>query len=133
MIIGIGVDQVSIKRIEEILQKHPDRFLKRLFTPQEIHYCESAPLHRAARYAKRFAAKEACVKAAGVGYRDGVSWQDMCVTSSDLGQPLVHLQGKLLGFLEDKAGNRPLKAHLSLTDTDQDATAFVIIETVPRP
>ncbi len=130
MIIGIGSDLIDIRRIERSLQNHGERFIKRLFTPEEIakaaRRADPVPT-----YAKRFAAKEACSKALGTGIQQGVFFRDMGVVNLPSGAPTMRLTGGALKRLE--AITPPgLTAHIHLTITDDAplAQAFVIIEAV---
>lgn len=84
---------VEISRIEQLLHRHGDRFIERVFTQHERLYCESAPKKRAERYAARFAAKEAALKALGTGWRDGIAWTDIEVTLAPSGRPGLLVTG----------------------------------------
>ncbi|MFE0013872.1 holo-ACP synthase [Mesorhizobium sp. NPDC059054] len=131
MIIGIGSDLIDIRRIEKSLERHGERFIRRVYTDVEQARSEGRRT-RAASYAKRFAAKEACAKALGTGIAQGVYWRDMGVANLPSGKPTmvltggaaVHL-GKLL-----PAGHQAL-VHLTITDDYPLAQAFVIIEALP--
>ncbi|HEY3951443.1 holo-ACP synthase [Phenylobacterium sp.] len=130
MILGIGSDLSDIRRIETSLERFGERFTNRVYT--EIERARSERKNdRAASYAKRFAAKEACAKALGTGIRRGVFWRDMGVVNLRSGQPTMALTG---GAAERLAEITPagMKAviHLSLTDDHPYAQAFVIIEAV---
>ena len=130
MIIGIGSDLSDIRRIENSLERFGERFTHRVFTEVERARSDRKP-DRAASYAKRFAAKEACAKALGTGIRRGVFWRDMGVVNMRSGQPTMALTG---GAAERLAalippGMKPV-IHLSLTDDHPYAQAFVIIEAV---
>ena len=132
MILGIGSDLSDIRRIEQSLERFGERFTRRVFTEIERVRSERKP-DRAASYAKRFAAKEACAKALGTGIRRGVYWRDMGVVNMRSGQPTMSLTG---GAAERLAalvptGMKPV-IHLSLTDDHPYAQAFVIIEAVPE-
>jgi holo-[acyl-carrier protein] synthase len=131
MIIGIGSDLSDIRRIEASLERFGQRFTHRCFTEIERARSERKP-DRAASYAKRFAAKEACAKALGTGMRRGVFWRDMGVVNMRSGQPTMALTGGAAARLAEiiPAGARPV-IHLSLTDDHPYAQAFVIIEAVP--
>ena len=133
MIIGIGSDLCNISRIEETLERFGDRFIQRCFTPIEQRKSEGRA-ERAASYAKRFAAKEACSKALGTGINHGVAWRDMGVVNLPSGKPTMHLTGKAA---ERLAGMTPkghdIVIHLSITDEAPTAMAFVIIEALPKP
>jgi holo-[acyl-carrier protein] synthase len=130
MIVGFGIDLCDIRRIEVILEKHGKRFVERCFT--EVERVKSdGRASRAASYAKRFAAKEACAKALGTGLTHGVFWRDMGVVNLPSGRPTLHLTGaaaaRLAGLLP--AGHMPV-IHLTLTDEYPLAQAQVIIEAV---
>ena len=131
MIIGIGSDLSDIRRVEKSLERFGERFTSRVFTDVERARSERKP-DRAASYAKRFAAKEACAKALGTGMRRGVFWRDMGVVNLRSGQPTMALTG---GALERLKAITPegmnVVIHLSLTDEHPYAQAFVIIEAVP--
>ncbi|MBL4886634.1 MAG: holo-ACP synthase, partial [Planctomycetaceae bacterium] len=100
MIIGIGSDLIDIRRIERTLEKFGDRFVNRVFTDVERQKSEKRKL-RAASYTKRFAAKEACSKALGTGFRKGVFWRDMGVVNLASGQPTMQLSGGALARLRE--------------------------------
>ena len=131
MIIGVGNDIVDIRRIESTIDRFGERFLNRIFT--EIERAKSDRRHaRVASYAKRFAAKEACSKALGTGFRKGVFWRDMGVVNEPSGRPTLHLSGGALQQLEliIPAGHEPV-IHLTITDDFPWAQAFVIISAEP--
>ncbi|MBA3810233.1 MAG: holo-ACP synthase [Caulobacteraceae bacterium] len=130
MILGIGSDLTDIRRIAKALERFGDRFSARVFTEVERARSERKP-DRAASYAKRFAAKEACAKALGTGMRRGVFWKDMGVVNARSGQPTLALTGGAAGRLAALAppGRRAV-IHLTLTDDYPYAQAFVIIEAV---
>jgi len=132
LIIGLGSDLSDIRRIEASLQRFGDRFVQRIYT--EIERTRSERKNdRAASYAKRFAAKEACAKALGTGMRRGVFWLDMGVVNLRSGQPTMALTGGALARLQEitPPGHRAA-IHLSLTDDHPYAQAFVIIEALPE-
>jgi holo-[acyl-carrier protein] synthase len=128
LIIGIGSDLTDIRRIEKTLSRFGDRFISRIFTEVERTRSERKQ-DRAASYAKRFAAKEACAKALGTGLKRGVFWRDMGVVNLRSGQPTMALTGGAAARLAEMlpAGMRGA-VHLSLTDDHPYAQAFVIIE-----
>ncbi|MEJ0013084.1 MAG: holo-ACP synthase [Bauldia sp.] len=131
MIIGIGNDTIDIRRVEKVLEKHGERFTHRIFTDIEVRKSERRRL-RAASYAKRFAAKEACSKALGTGMSGGVFWRDMGVVNLPSGKPTMALTGgaaKRLASLVP-TGHRP-EIHVTITDDFPLAQALVIIEAVP--
>ena len=133
MILGIGNDLIDIRRIEKTLERFGDRFLQRVFTDIERARSDGRA-GRAASYAKRFAAKEACAKALGTGLRRGVFWRDMGVINQRSGRPTMALTGGALARLQEitPAGMSP-QIDLSLTDEYPMAQAIVIISAVPRP
>ena len=128
MILGIGSDLCDIRRIEETLDRFGERFIARCFTDVEQRRSERRA-GRAASYAKRFAAKEACAKALGTGIRAGVFWRDMGVVNLPSGQPTMRLTG---GAAERLAKitppGREAFIHLTITDEEPIAQAFVVIE-----
>jgi holo-[acyl-carrier protein] synthase len=132
MIIGIGSDLCDIRRIEKSLARFGERFTHRVFTEGERSKSDRRAT-RAASYARRFAAKEACSKALGTGMRSGVFWRDMEVVNLPSGKPTIRLTG---GARERLAGMVPdgyeAVVHVSLTDDPPLAQAFVIIEAVRR-
>ena len=136
MIIGIGSDLSDIRRIEKTLERFGDRFTGRTFTAIERERSErkvNAQGGRAASYAKRFAAKEACAKALGTGVpRRGVHWADMGVINLRSGKPTMALTGgAALRLAEITPEGMVPVIHLSLTDDHPYAQAFVIIEALP--
>jgi holo-[acyl-carrier protein] synthase len=131
MILGIGSDLIDIRRVEKTLERHGERFKARVFTDIEQARSERRK-ERAASYAKRFAAKEACSKALGTGMSQGVFWRDMGVVNLPGGKPTMHLTGgaaKKLHSMLPK-GHRA-SVHLTITDDYPLAQAFVIIEAIP--
>ena len=132
MILGIGNDIIDIRRIEKTLARHPERFIARIFTDVEQAKSERRQA-RAASYAKRFAAKEACAKALGTGMAQGVFWRDMGVVNLPSGAPTMELSGgaavRLAGLLPP---GHVAAIHLTITDDYPLAQAFVVIEAVPR-
>lgn len=134
MILGIGSDMIDIRRIEKTLARFGDRFILRLYTDTEVARSERRPLQRAASYAKRFAAKEACSKALGTGMSRGVFWRDMGVANLPSGQPTIRLTGgaaRRLAELTPK-GMTP-HIHVTLTDDYPLALSFVIISAELEP
>lgn len=131
MILGIGNDIIDIRRIEKSLDRYGERFIERIFTDVEKQKSEGRRM-RAASYAKRFAAKEACSKALGTGMRAGVFWRDMGVVNLRGGQPTMALTGGALARLQKitPAGMSPV-IHLTITDDHPLAQAIVIISAVP--
>jgi holo-[acyl-carrier protein] synthase len=131
MILGIGSDLIDIRRIEKTIARFGDRFLERVFTPEERARSDRRA-NRIASYAKRYAAKEACSKALGTGFRRGVYWRDLGVVNLPGGRPTLVLTGGALERL--KAMTPPgLAARIDVTLTDEPpiAQALVIITAVP--
>jgi len=132
MILGIGSDLVDIRRIERTVERHGERFLRRIFTDTERARAERRA-NRVETYAKRFAAKEACAKALGTGFRRGVFWRDMGVVNLPSGRPTMRLTGGALRRLQEitPAG---CEARIDVTITDEGpmAQALVVISAVPR-
>lgn len=124
MIVGMGIDLTEVRRVETAIARHGRAFLNRVFTPDEIRYCDS---HRdpAERYAARFAAKEAAMKALGTGWRRGVRWVDIEVTHLPGGRPTLRLHGRTKE-LADKQGVRHIA--VSITHTSGFAMVQVIFE-----
>jgi holo-[acyl-carrier protein] synthase len=131
MIIGIGSDLIDIRRVEKSLERFGDRFTKRCFT--EIEQAKSdGRKNRAASYAKRFAAKEACSKALGTGLAQGVFWKDMGVVNLPGGKPTMRLTGGALERLKKLLPEgHEARIHITITDDFPLAQAFVIIEALP--
>jgi holo-[acyl-carrier protein] synthase len=132
MILGIGSDLVEIARIEQVIARHGERFLARIFTEAERARAERRA-NRAATYAKRFAAKEACAKALGTGLRNGVFWRDMGVVNLPSGRPTLKLSGGALARLQ-AITPKGYEAQIDLTITDEGpmAQAFVVISALRR-
>jgi holo-[acyl-carrier protein] synthase len=133
MIIGLGNDMVDIRRIEQTLERYGARFVARIFTDIEQKKSDRRA-QRAASYAKRFAAKEACSKALGTGFRRGVFWKDMGVVNEPSGRPTMQLSGGAKEQLEriTPAGHLA-RIQLTITDDYPYAQAIVIIEAVAAP
>ena len=135
MIIGVGSDLCDIRRIERVLERHGDRFLERVVTPAErARAARRTPKLQAGTLAKRFAAKEACAKALGTGFRQGVFHSDLGVVNLSSGQPIMRLTGAAAARL-DAITPPGQGAQLSLTLTDEYPYAFaqIIISAVPLP
>lgn len=124
MILGTGVDLAEVHRIQEAIARFGDRFVHRVFTPLEIAYVERKA-NRFERYAARFAAKEAGMKAIGTGWSRGVRWQDFEVANLPSGRPTLKLHGKA-GEIAEQLGVKNVS--LSLTHTQQMSLAYVILE-----
>ncbi len=134
MILGIGTDVVAPPRLLAAYGRHGEAFLRRLFAPDEITAITAAPARMAARMATRFAAKEACIKAMGAKIGRAGQWTDIAVISHPSGQPALHLSGAASAHL---ASLTPMgykaQLHLSLSDADDLAVAFVVISAVKEP
>ena len=131
MILGLGSDIIDIRRIEATIARFGDRFLNRVFTDAERQKSDRRR-ERAASYAKQFAAKEACSKALGTGFREGVFWRDMGVVNAASGRPTLVLTGGAAEQLKriTPAGYQP-RIDLTLTDDFPQAQAIVIITGIP--
>lgn len=124
VIVGLGTDIAEIDRIQAAIERYGRAFLERIFTPAEIAYCESFR-NRAERYAARFAAKEATMKALGTGWRRGVRWVDIEVVRQPSGRPTIELHGAARQHAERMGVSR---IHVSLTHSGNIAFAEVIFE-----
>jgi holo-[acyl-carrier protein] synthase len=124
MIIGIGIDIIEIARIEKAIARYGDRLLNRLFTPGEIAYCQRKR-NPAERFAARFAAKEATLKALGTGKSGGIRWRDVEILPSPGGKPRVNFYGRALERLTFIGGRR---AHVSISHGRDLAIAQVVLE-----
>ena len=132
MIIGIGNDLIDISRIQKVIDRFGERFISRIFTEQEQKKSERRHL-RVASYAKRFAAKEACSKALGTGFRKGVFWHDMGVVNLPSGKPTMKLTGGALRRLKEiTPEGQTAQIDLTITDELPMAEAMVIISSVPN-
>jgi holo-[acyl-carrier protein] synthase len=131
MILGIGTDLVDIRRIEQTIARHGERFINRIYTEVERARAERKQ-NRIDTYAKRFAAKEACAKALGTGFRQGVFFRDMGVVNLPSGKPTLRLTGGALARLQaiTPAGHAA-QIDLALTDEYPLAQAFVVISAMP--
>lgn len=128
MILGLGNDLIDIRRIEKTLERFGDRFLQRVFTDVERQRSERRAMVRAASYAKRFAAKEACSKALGTGFRQGVYWRDIGVVNLPSGRPTLNLTGGAADCLQRLVpAGFEARIDLTLTDDYPMAQAIVII------
>ncbi|MFN7936841.1 MAG: holo-[acyl-carrier-protein] synthase [Bryobacteraceae bacterium] len=124
MILGTGIDLAEVGRIREAVERYGERFVQRIYTPVEIAYVERKA-NKFERFAARFAAKEAGMKAIGTGWRKGVRWQDFEVVNLPGGRPTLRLHGVAA---EVAAGMGVKRIHLSLTHTAEQGMAFVILE-----
>lgn len=124
MIIGTGVDICEVARIGQSIERFGQRFLERVFTPDEIRYCQSKK-NSIERFAARFAAKEAATKALGTGINLGVSWTSIEVSHAPGGRPILRLTGNS-ALIAEKLGAKRIS--LSMTHTETIAMATVILE-----
>jgi len=124
MILGIGVDLCEVDRMEAAITRHGERFLERIYTSAERAYCESK-VNRMERFAGRFAAKEAAMKAIGTGWRRGVAWRDFEVTRAASGQPVILFHGAARKIADELGVKRAL---VSITHIKSMAMAQVVLE-----
>ena len=133
MILGLGNDIIDIRRVERTIERYGDRFLSRVFTDIERRKSDGRA-GRAASYAKRFAAKEACAKALGTGFRQGVFWRDMGVVNLPSGRPTLELTGGALQALAELTPEgHKVRIDLTITDDFPMAQAIVIISAFRIP
>ena len=123
MIAGIGVDIVDVSRVAKLLERHGERFLRRVFTDAEAAYAKGSG-NPAERLAGRFAVKEAVMKALGTGKSQGILWRDVETVRGPMGKPVVHLHGQAVRWLRYRGGNQ---VHVSITHDGGKAMAFVIL------
>jgi holo-[acyl-carrier protein] synthase len=124
MIVGTGIDIAEVPRIRQSIERFVERFLHRIFTPGEVRYCDSKA-NRVERYAARFAAKEAAMKALGTGWNHGVRWRDCEVVRMPGGRPTMEFHGRA-GEFAQKLGVK--NTALSISHTAEQAIAQVILE-----
>lgn len=122
MIIGTGTDIVEVNRIKSALENLGDKFKNKIFTQQEIDYCEQYKIRKYSHYAARFAAKEAFSKAIGTGFARGFKFKEVSVESLESGKPEIILNGEM----KEKYGSYSIQ--LSLSHTDTNAIAYLIME-----
>ncbi len=133
MILGLGNDVIDVGRVERTLERFGERFVNRVFTEVERRKCDGRA-RRAASYARRFAAKEACAKALGTGLRRGVYWRDMGVVNLRSGKPTMALTGGAARRLaEITPPGMTAQVDLTITDDDPTAQAIVLISALPNP
>jgi holo-[acyl-carrier protein] synthase len=125
MIIGIGTDITDVARIKHSYEEYGERFLKRVFTPTEVEYCERFGDTKFLHYTARFAAKEAFSKAIGTGMRDGFAFKDVGIRNEPSGKPVVELRGLML----ERWGQ--FVVHVTLSHTANVAVAVIVIEERP--
>jgi len=133
MIIGLGSDIIDARRIGRVIDQYGERFLDRIYTPAERAKADGRK-NRIETYAKRYAAKEACAKALGTGFRRGVFWRDLGVVNLPGGKPTMKLTGGALKRLQAiTPAGCSVTIDVSLTDEGPTAQAIVIISAVPAP
>ena len=125
-ILGIGTDIINIKRMRNFIQQNKKNFKKRIFSKNEIIYCDKKK-EPYSYYAKRFAAKEALSKALGTGIRKGINFKDIEISNDNLGKPKIRLKGSTANFLKKKIKTKKYYIYLSLSDDSPWAQATVII------
>jgi holo-[acyl-carrier protein] synthase len=125
VILGTGIDMVEIHRVTRSIERYGRRFLERVYTAQEIAYCQRKRRNAAESYAARFAAKEAGAKALGTGMGFGVTWREIEVGREPAGRPLLVLHGRAAELAQAMGVQR---SSLSITHTDTQAMAMVILE-----
>ena len=128
-IYGIGTDIVNVNRIRNAIKKNNKTFKKRIFTKFEIQACEKRK-NNISCFAKRFAAKEALVKALGTGFRYNINFNDICVKNNSKGKPKIILSKKLRKILKEKHKINKYRIYLSLSDEKKHSLAFVIIDKI---
>ncbi len=121
-IFGIGTDITECLRIAQMIDRHGELFITRVYTPREIEYCQSRK-QATQHFAGRWAAKEAVLKAVGTGWRRGISWRDVEIQNQPTGKPVVALYGGLRDFAEDLGVNEVL---ISISHCRSHATAYAI-------
>ena len=124
LIIGCGIDLVKIERIEKIIKRWGNNFNSRIFTPLERDYCEKKKDNKYQSYAGKFAAKEALLKALGLGLR-GANWKEVEIKNDELGQPIIDTFGKLKNIASTRGVN---KYFITISHTKEYAISQVILE-----
>jgi holo-[acyl-carrier protein] synthase len=127
-IIGIGTDIIECLRIAQMIERHGELFINRVYTQHEIQYCQSRKLSTQ-HYAARWAGKEAVLKALGTGWRKGISWRDVEIRNDPGGRPVVALRGGVRDVVEELG---IIDMHISLSHCRSHATAYAIAEAADR-
>ena len=125
-IFGIGTDIVNIKRMDKSLKLYGNKFKKKIFSKNEINYCEKRK-NSASYYSKRFAAKEALTKALGTGIRKGINLRNIEIFNDNYGKPFIRLKGGIANYIKKKIKNKKYHIYLSLSDDKPWAQATVVI------
>lgn len=126
LIVGCGIDLIKIERIEKIIRRWGDNFIFRIFTPLEREYCEKKKGNKYQSYAGKFAAKEALLKALGLGL-GGVNWKEIEIINNELGQPIIDTSGKLKNIVLTKGVS---KYFITISHTKEYAIAEVVLESL---
>lgn len=121
-VLGIGTDIVECLRIAQMIERHGELFINRVYTPQEIRYCQSRK-QATQHFAGRWAAKEAILKALGTGWRRGISWRDIEVRNDPMGRPVVGLRGGARDIVEQRGIREML---VSISHCRSHATAYAL-------
>jgi len=121
MVLGLGIDIIEIARIKKSIEKYGERFLNKVFTKEEIKYCNNK-FNKYQHYAARFAAKEAVYKALTSGWKEGLRWKDIEIQNDPTGMPLVNPTGRLQSFLSDNTQLR-----ISISHSENYVTSVAII------
>lgn len=121
MVLGLGIDIIEIERIKKSIEKYGERFLNKVFTSEEIRYCNSK-FNKYQHYAARFAAKEAVYKALASGWKEGLRWKDIEIQNDVSGMPSINSTGKLQAFLSDNTQLR-----ISISHSENYVTSVAII------
>ncbi|GIK60934.1 MAG: holo-ACP synthase [Ignavibacteriota bacterium] len=121
MVLGLGIDIIEIDRIRQSIENYGERFLNKVFTPEEIRYCNSK-FNKFQHYAARFAAKEAVYKALTSGWKSGLRWKDIEIQNDSAGMPSINTSGKLKSFLSEDAQLR-----ISISHSESYVTSVAII------
>ncbi len=128
-IIGIGTDIIECLRIAQMIERHGELFISRVFTPHEIQYCQSRKL-ATQHFAGRWAAKEAILKALGTGWRKGISWRDVEIRNEPGGRPVVALRGGARDVIEQLGITEML---ISISHCRSHATAYALAQSDNKP
>lgn len=128
-IIGIGTDIIECLRIAQMIERHGELFIARVYTPLEIQYCQSRKL-ATQHFAARWAGKEAVLKALGTGWRKGISWRDIEIRNDPGGRPSVEIRGGAADVVEQLG---IIEMHISLSHCRSHATAYAVAEGAEKP
>lgn len=129
MVIGLGIDIIEIDRIRKSIEQYGDKFLNKVFTPEEIKYCNSK-FKKFQHFAARFAAKEAVYKALASGWKTGLRWKDIEIKNDSSGMPSINTSGKLKLFLEN---DTQLRISLSHSENYVTSVAIIFKNDIPTP